>query len=90
MNNKVELKTKTCYVCGDTIDHDQEPLAYEGERRDLCEKHWLAAYFLAMTREEPPFVDVGLYQEATFYGRQLAAATLGKEPESVVNQDGGD
>lgn len=85
---KVELETKTCYVCGDNVAHDEEQLPYEGEHRDLCEKHWLAVYFLAMTREEPPFVDVGLYQEATFYGRQLAAATLDEEPESVVNQDG--
>lgn len=84
---QVELETKTCYVCGSNVSHDQDRLAYEGEKRDLCEKHWIAVYFLSMTREEHPFVDVGLYQEATFYGRQLAALTLDKEPESVVNQE---
>jgi len=83
---KVELETETCYVCGGNVDHDEGQLPYEGEERSLCEKHWLAAYFLAMTREEPPFVDVGLYQEATFYGRQLAATTLDKDPSSVVDQ----
>lgn len=90
---KVTLDTKTCYVCGQTVDHKQGQLPYEGEERDLCEKHWLAAYYLAMTSEEPPFVEVGLYSEATFYGRQLAAATLDKEVETVVKQsetDNGD
>lgn len=75
-----------CYRCGVELDADEmmEPMLFEGDERFMCEEHWLATKFLMMTREEPPFVDVGLYQEAVFYARQLAFCSLGKNPSDAI------
>lgn len=55
---------------------------------ELCDRCCLAARVLAYTRPEPPFVDVGLYQEVTFYARQLAAIEMGGDPSEAVVTDG--
>ena len=46
-------------------------------RSVMCDHHHVASRILAYTREEPPYVDVGLYQEVTYYSRALAAETFG-------------
>lgn len=56
----------------------------------LCDRCCLAARILAYTREEAPFVDVGLYQEVTFYARQLAAIVMKGNPSEAVVVDGGE
>lgn len=60
-------------------DHDQPNYAR------MCDEHHVAARIYAYTREDPPWVDVGLYQEATYYGRALAAATFDLDPMEHVN-----
>jgi hypothetical protein len=55
-----------CYRCGTDLDRDDlsEPVLFEGEERFLCDPCNLATRVLLYTRPEPPFVDVGLYQES--------------------------
>lgn len=66
------------FVPGKPNDH--------ADRLSLCDGCHLAAKVLAYTRAEPPFVDVGLYQEVTFYARQLATAQLGGDVSQSVRQ----
>ena len=61
-----------------------EDNSHNGEL-ELCDGCHLAARILAYTREEPPFVDVGLYQEVTFYARQLATVQVGGDVSEAVN-----
>ena len=65
-------------------DHDQPNHA------QMCDEHHVAARIYAYTREDPPWVDVGLYQEVTYYSRALAATTFGLEPMEHVNSGQGD
>lgn len=46
-------------------------------RAVMCDHHHVAAKILAYTRGEPPYVDMGLYQEVTYYSRALASETFG-------------
>lgn len=50
----------------------------------MCDRHHVAARVLAYTRVEPPYVDIGLYQEVTYYARALAAVQFGLDPDDVV------
>lgn len=70
--------------CEDDIENFPEAfpvppeLAYGGGegRLVMCDHHYVAARILAYTKPEPPYVDVGLYQETTYYARALAAETF--------------
>lgn len=75
-----------CYRCAEPLAREDlsEPLSFEGEQRFMCDACNLATRVLLHTRPDPPFVDVGLYQEVVFYARQLAARTVPDPPESVV------
>lgn len=75
-----------CYRCETSLDRDDlnEPLLFQGEERFMCDPCNLATRVLLYTRPEPPFVDVGLYQEVVFYARQLAAETVPDPPDEVV------
>lgn len=42
----------------------------------MCDWHYVAARIMAFTRPDPPYVDVGLYKEVTYYSRALAAETF--------------
>lgn len=42
----------------------------------MCDYHHVAARIMAYTRPDPPYVDVGLYQEVTYYSRALAASAF--------------
>lgn len=73
-------------VCDDEVENFDEPFPVPPELkadRDenggvvMCDHHHVAARILAYTRPEPPYVDVGLYQEVTYYSRALAAETFG-------------
>lgn len=83
-----ESTESTCDVvgCEDVVDNFPEPFPAPSEvsvttddRREavMCDHHHVAARLLAYTRSEPPYVDVGLYQETTYYARALAAETFG-------------
>jgi len=76
-----------CYRCEEDLDRDDlsEPLLFDGEERFMCDPCNLATRVLLYTRADPPFVDVGLYQEVVFYARQLAATTVPDPPEEIVN-----
>lgn len=56
----------------------------ETGRAVMCDHHHVAARILAYTRAEPPYVDVGLYQEVTYYSRALAAETFGVPSQEMV------
>lgn len=78
--------------CTDTVENFPEPFPTPPEinhRGDgnavMCDHHHVAARILAYTREDPPYVDVGLYQEVTYYSRALAAETFGIPSEEKVN-----
>lgn len=77
-----------CARCGDGLDRDDlnEPVLYEGDQQTLCDPCTLATYILLYSRPEPPFVDIGLYQEVVFYARQLAALHVPDPPEEIVTQ----
>lgn len=81
-----------CYRCGDELDRDQldEPVHFDGGERFMCDPCNLSTRILLYSRPDPPFVDVGLYQEVVFYARQLAAETIPEPPEPVVtvSEDG--
>ena len=72
--------------CTDDVENFPEPFPVPPELSDdhlddgravMCDHHHVAARILAYTRAEPPYVDVGLYQEVTYYSRALAAETFG-------------
>ena len=64
--------------------HPDVPGVDETGRAVMCDWHHVAARILAYTRPEPPYVDVGLYQEVTYYSRALAAETLDIPAEDAV------
>lgn len=53
-------------------------------RMVMCDQHHVAARILTYTRPEPPYVDVGLYKEVTYYSRALAAVAFDLEPTDKV------
>lgn len=59
-------------------DQEQIPRGVDSHQHGLvmCDHHHVAARILAYTRSEPPYVDIGLYQECTYYARALAAETF--------------
>lgn len=59
--------------------------ADETGRAVMCDHHHVAARILAYTRPDPPYVDVGLYQEVTYYSRALAAESFGIVSTEKVN-----
>ncbi len=77
-----------CPRCSAELDRDalNEPVLYEGEEQILCDTCTLSTLILLYTRPDPPYVDVGLYQEVVFYARQLAAESVPDAPDEVVNQ----
>lgn len=82
-----------CYRCAAPLDREDlsEPLHFDGGERFMCDPCNLATRILLYTRPDPPFVDVGLYQEVVFYARQLAATAVPEPPETVVDlPDGGE
>lgn len=50
----------------------------------MCDSHNAAARILAYTRSAPPYVDIGLYQEVTYYSRSLAAEFFGLDSSEMV------
>lgn len=76
-----------CYRCGTDLDREDldEPVHFDGGERFMCDPCNLSTRILLYTRPDPPFVDVGLYQEVVFYARQLAAETVPEPPEEIVN-----
>lgn len=52
----------------------------------MCDRHHVASRIMLYTQEDHPYVDIGLYQEVTFYSRSLAAEELGISAEDAVNQ----
>lgn len=70
--------------CSTEFDRDDanEPVPSLGLAGDdephaiMCDDCTLATLILAYSREEHPYVDIGLYSEVVFYARQLAAASL--------------
>lgn len=66
----------------DIEDGEEQPLEFPiavgdlSGRYALCDECSVAARILGYTRSEPPYVDIGLYQEVVFYARQLAAYHL--------------
>lgn len=52
----------------------------------MCDWHHVAARILAYTRPDHPYVDVGLYQEVTYYSRSLSAETFDIPAQEKVNQ----
>lgn len=77
-----------CARCDTALDRDElnEPVLYDGDEQILCDTCTLSTLILLYTRAEPPYVDVGLYQEVVFYARQLAAASVPDAPDEVVKQ----
>lgn len=88
--------------CTDSVEHFDEPFTvppgvpHRGDGRAvMCDHHHVAARIFAYTRPDPPYVDVGLYQEVTYYSRALAAETFGLPSQEHVivpeeADDGGD
>lgn len=50
----------------------------------MCDHHHVAAKLVAYTRGEPPYVDMGLYQEVAYYARALGAETFEIPAEDLV------
>lgn len=77
-----------CPRCESELDRDSlnEPILYEGTEQILCDTCTLATLILQYTHADPPYVDIGLYQEVVFYARQLAAESVPDAPEEIVNQ----
>ena len=78
-DDDVENFTEAFYPPEKFIEH-----ADETGRMVMCDWHHVAARILTYTREDPPFVDVGLYQEVCYYARALAAETFDIPSEEMV------
>jgi len=86
-------ETEICELqdCSREVDNFSEkfPVPKQLEstgRKVMCDRHHVASRIMVYTREDHPYVDIGLYQEVTFYSRSLAAEELGISAKDAVNQ----
>lgn len=75
----IESFPETFYPPSEYLEHADEEGAMV-----MCDQHHVASRILAYTRREPPYVDVGLYQEVTYYSRALAAVAFDIDPDEKV------